>query len=221
MADLAVFSSPDAGENKGEITTPITPTKKGGKRKLGGSLATTVKGEMTTLPSSDSLQVIELIERQYGADLVHDIYAALQKESENQGAVFNNALAVEEIITLSRIRNIENAKKFARERMDVATKLEQLLKLKAEADTWMAEDNFVKMVDFWYLQRCKPNEIVARMLKDARTLHMELIDFQITSDGYDVPKYKFLHEDKIEACRNRLLELGADLVKLKEMGIEV
>lgn len=215
MSNLAAFI-PDVDESK-----TITSTKKGGKRKLGGSLATTVKGEVATLPNSDSIQVIEFIERKYGAGFVHDMYAALQKESESQGEVFNNTLAVEEIITLSRVRNVENAKKLARERMDVAVKLEQLLKLKKEAESWMVENNFEKMVDFWHLQRCKPSEIVARMKKDAATLHLELIDFQITPEGFDIPEYKFVHEDKIEACKNRLLELGADLAKLKEMGIEL
>ena len=220
MADLSVFNQ-DVGDNNGSITTPLTPTKKGGKRKLGSSLATTTNGEVTTLPSSSTTQVVELIERQYGADFVHLVYERLQKESESQGAAFNDNLAVEEIVTLSRHRNIENAKKLARERMDIAIKLEQLLKLKREAETWMDEDNFVRMVDFWHLQRCKPNVIVAQMEKDARTLNIELIDFRITSEGFDVPQYNFVHADKIKACQDRLLELGADLTKLKEMGVDI
>lgn len=221
MADLAVFNSPDVGDNKGEIISPTTTTKKSGKRKLGGSLATTTRGEVTTLPNSSTTQVVELIERQYGADFVHLIYEKLQKESEAQGQAFNDNLAAEEIVSLARIRNIENARNLARERIDIAIKLEQLLKLKAEASTWMGEENFVRMVDLWHLQRCKPHEIVAILKRDAAKLHIELINFQITSEGFDIPEWRFVHEDKINTCKSRLAELGVSLDKLKEMGIEV
>lgn len=221
MADLSVFSS----EDKDATPIPITPTKKngGGKQKLGSSsLATTKKGSVATLPNSDTLQVVEMIERQYGADFLHLAWRRLQDEAEQQAIVFDQTQALEEIATLGRLRNIEAAKNLGREKANYSFKLRELQKLKNEAVKWMQEDNFIKMVETLHALRFTPNQIASQLKKDANTLNLELIDFKFDSDGgYDIPTYRFIYESEIENCKKKLAELGVELASLKNLGVEI
>lgn len=223
MADLSVFSS-DVGDDNGKITTPITPVKRGGRKK-GGDLSTVGKNQITSVSSlnfdENSIQAVNIISQAYGADHLPQLFERLVAEAQGQKEVFEQTQALEEALTISRHLNIERAEKLGREKGSRQMELRQLLRLKSEADKWM-DDQFENMVIHYATVGLPYNQIVVTMVNHAAKLHIALVDFKISKDGqWDFPEYQFIHTDKIEACKKRLSELGADLVKLKEMGIEL
>ncbi|MFM5991393.1 MAG: hypothetical protein ACKPA7_30875 [Sphaerospermopsis kisseleviana] len=220
MADLAVFNSPDVGDNKGEIITPIKRS-----RKKGGDLSNINKGQVAAVTSlnfdESSIQNVTIISEVYGADFLPQLYDRLRNEAAGQKEVFDQMQALEEALTVSRHLNVERAEKLGREKGSRQMELRQLLKLKTEADRWM-DSNFEDMVIHYATVGLPYTQIVTTMVNHAAKLHINLGNFQITKDGkWEFPEYLFVHADKIEASKKRLAELGVELSKLKEMGIEV
>jgi len=226
MADLAVFSSDVEDNGTGAITTPLTPTPtKRGRPRKGGDLSTVGKGQVTSVTSLNfdetSIQNVNIISQIYGADFLPQLYDRIKAEAAGQREVFEQRQALEEALTISRHLNVERAEKLGREKGSRQMELRQLLKLKADADKWM-DEQFEEMVINYATVGLPYSQIVATMKNNASKLHITLVDFQITKTGqWDFPDYQFIHDDKIEACKSRLAELGVELGKLQELGIEV
>lgn len=225
MADLSVFT-PDVGDTngKGEITNPITPPTKRGRKK-GGDLSTVGKNQVTSVTSlnfdENSIQSVSIISQVYGADFLPQLYDRLRAEAAGQREVFEQTQALEEALTISRHLNVERAEKLGREKGSRQMELRQLLKLKSEADKWV-DEQFENMVIHYATVGLPYSQIVATMVNHAAKLHITLVDFKISKDGHwDFPEYNFIHADKIEACKARLAELGVEIDKLKELGVEV
>lgn len=221
MADLAVFNSPDVEDSKGEI---ISPTTKRGRKK-GGDLSNLNKGQVTSITSlnfdESSIQNVTIISEVYGADFLPQLYDRLRAEAAGQKEVFEQTQALEEALTISRHLNVERAEKLGREKGSRQMELRQLLKLKADADKWM-DEQFENMVIHYATVGLPYNQIVSTMVNHAAKLHINLVNFQISKTGqWEFPEYQFLHDDKITSCKARLAELGVELGRLKEMGIEV
>jgi hypothetical protein len=240
MRDLSIFN-PEVGDSNGSITH-ITPTPKRGRKK-GGDLSTVGKESLVASITSagfdeNSIQSVKIISQAYGADHLPQLLERLVAEATGQKEVFEQTQALEESLTISRHLNVERAEKLGREKGSRQMELRQLLKLKSDADKWMPQRNpdfekvegadewlpsdFEDMIIHYATVGLPYNQIVTTMTNHAWKLHINLINFQIQKDGkFNFPDWEFIHADKIEACKARLAELGVELSKLKELGIEL
>ncbi len=220
MADLTIYNQ-ETGEDK----TEITPTNKRGRPRKGGDLSTLSKSQSGGITSlnfdENSIQNVSIISQAYGADFLPQLYDRLKAEAMGQRETFDQTQALEEALTISRHLNVERAEKLGREKGSRQMELRQLIKLKKEADDWM-DNQFEDMVIHYATIGLSYPQIVGTMKDHAAKLHIDLVNFSISPSGqWSFPDYKFVHEDKIQACKSRLAELGVELDKLKELGVDV